>query len=717
MTKINLKSDIKKACDILRRDDGTSSVNDYMEQISWLLFLKIFEGLEKQQEEIYIVRGEEYEPIIEEKYRWSNWATKDWIGKPKECLKEFVDNVDNIIKVIGEQDKAVIHFIDNVLFPYLTSLSGTSEKEKVASIFSEISGNKVRSPYNLMDVIDKLKGIEPENYEDTHVLSQFYEELLLNMGNEAGWGGEFYTPRPVVEFICKVVNPEVGDSILDPFAGSGGFLIEAYKYIKNQLGDTITTQDNKTLQTKTFYGYEKKPLPYLVGVMNVILHGLQNPNFFRKNTLQEDVHDVSNENRFSVIMTNPPFGGEENKNVQSNFPFQVQPTEALALQYCMRKLKLDGKCGIILPEGKLLFGMGTFKQIRKELISNYNVNTIISLPRGVFTCMGTGIKSCIIFFDKSKKTSEIFYYELEGKFTKRNPIQLEHFQEALDLIEKKEITKKSWIVSINDLIEKDYDLTAQNPNRVEEGYEKSPLKLLNESSEINNEIKIELQRLTNLEKEFIEFKNSVNFKEEEFGSVCDLLRGPFGSSVKKSVCVAKGKNTYKLYEQGNVIENNFKIRNYYLTEEKFEELKKFEVQYGDILFTCAGTIGRVAIVPEDAEKGIINSVLMRVRVNTEKADINYMKLLLESPNIQYLMFGDSKGGAIKNLKRTALLKSIKIPLIVNEKGYDIESQKELAKLQNKIIAKMNNINDLMLKQKSKNHSFNIANLYGAFEVK
>ena len=489
MTKINLKSDIKKACDILRRDDGTSSANDYMEQISWLLFLKIFEGIEKQQEEIYIVRGEEYEPIIEEKYRWSNWATKDWIGKPKECLKEFVDDVDNIIKVIGEQDKAVIHFIDNVLFPYLTSLSGTSEKEKVASIFSEISGNKVRSPYNLMDVIDKLKGIEPENYEDTHVLSQFYEELLLNMGNEAGWGGEFYTPRPVVEFICKVVNPEVGDSILDPFAGSGGFLIEAYKYIKDQLGDTITTQDNKTLQTKTFYGYEKKPLPYLVGIMNVILHGLQNPNFFRKNTLQEDVHDVSKDNKFSVVLTNPPFGGEENKNVQSNFPHQVQATECLALQYIMRKLDNGGKVGMVIPEGQIMFGGGKFLDTRKELVEKFNVSKIVSLPTGIFTSMGTGVKTCLLFFEKTgKPTEEIWYYDLEGKFTKKQKITEKDFEDALNKIEKREISDSSWVVSISEIVEKDYDLTPRNPNKKDEFEFQEPKEIVDEIENLDYEI-------------------------------------------------------------------------------------------------------------------------------------------------------------------------------------------------------------------------------------
>ena len=252
MTKINIRSEVKKACDILRRDDGTSSANDYMEQLSWLLFLKIFEGIEKQQEEVANLKGEKYEYVIDPKFHWSNWANRDWIGKPKESLKEFVDDVNNILRVIGKQENAVIYFIDNILFPYLRSLKGNPEKEKIAQLFSEITGNKVRSPYNLMDVIDKIKNIDPNNYEDTHILSQFYEELLLNMGSEAGWSGEYYTPRPVIQFIVKVVDPNINDKILDPFVGSGGFLIEAYKYISKKLGNSMTKKEYDKLQTSTF---------------------------------------------------------------------------------------------------------------------------------------------------------------------------------------------------------------------------------------------------------------------------------------------------------------------------------------------------------------------------------------------------------------------------------------------------------------------------------
>jgi len=484
-----IRSEIKTACDILRTDDGTSGATDYIEQLSWLLFLKVFEGVEEELEEIAILNGEEYIPVIDKKYRWSNWAKRDWIGKPKECLKEFVDDVDEEFKKIDKPENAIIHFINNILFPYLRNLSGTPEREKVAQIFMEISGNKMKSPYNLMDVIEKIDKIDPRNYEDTQVLSQIYEEILLNMGSEAGWSGEFYTPRPVIRFIVKIIKPKVGEKIFDPFGGSAGFLVEAYKYIRDELGDKITVQEEEILQRETFYGHEKKPLPYLLGTMNMILHGILTPNYYRRNSLMEDVHNVSEHEKYDVIMTNPPFGGKENKIVQNNFPYPVQATEALALQYIMRKLKDGGRAAVILPEGQIMFGGGKFKEIRRELLEKFNVFAIVSLPQGVFSAMGAGVKTNIVFFEKSgEPTKEIWYYELEGKFTKKNRIKDKDFEDALKKFEKRGISENSWIVSIEEIKKRDYDLTPKNPNKKEEIEYREPEEILKEIEEVDLKI-------------------------------------------------------------------------------------------------------------------------------------------------------------------------------------------------------------------------------------
>jgi type I restriction enzyme M protein len=357
MNRKDLANDIWRACDIMRRDDGTTGVLDYMEQLSWLIFLKVFEDVEKRLEDEAKFAGKTYQPIIEPGYRWSAWAKKDWRGEE------------------------LIKFIDNELFPYLRALAGSPEREKISMIFNEIRGNRMKSPYNLKDVINLIDRIDFNDVEDSHVVSQVYEDLLLRMGREGGVAGEFYTPRPIVRLMVKIVNPEVGETVFDPFCGSCGFLAESYKRMKES--KELTVREYETLQKETFHAQEKKPLPYLIGVMNCILHDLLTPNVVRKNTLEENIRNIPEAQRFDVILTNPPFGGKEGRQIQQNFPVQSQATELLALQYVMKKLKLNGRCGIVVPEG-ILFRGDAFAQVKKELLENFNLHTIVSLPSGVF---------------------------------------------------------------------------------------------------------------------------------------------------------------------------------------------------------------------------------------------------------------------------------------------------------------------------------------------
>jgi type I restriction enzyme M protein len=268
--------------------------------------------------------------------------------------------------------------------------------------------------------------IDFNNIEDSHILSQFYEDLLVKLGRESGIAGEFYTPRPIVRLMVKILNPKMNGHmrLLDPFCGSCGFLVESYKHIMNN--QNISAKDYMRLQREVFLGIEKKSLPYLVGLMNCILHGILTPNLINKNSLVENILNFGIEERFESIMTNPPFGGTENKQIQQNFPLKSQATELLALQQIMRRLKPSGKCGMIAPEGLLSRG-DTFLKVRKELLENFNVHTIVSLPAGVFanvTAGGQGPKTNIIFFDKAGPTNTIWFYELtpNKSFTKANPI-------------------------------------------------------------------------------------------------------------------------------------------------------------------------------------------------------------------------------------------------------------------------------------------------------
>lgn len=461
------KADIKRACDILRRDDGVGAGN-YVEQLSWLLFLRVFEKVEEQIKELDEAEGRKPQTIVEKDFQWSAWAKKDWKDKDE-----------------------LIHFINRKLFPYLRALKGTSVKEKVSEIFRELDGNKIRSAYTLLDVIQILDKIEMAHYQDTHLLSQVYEEILQEMGAEGGWAGEFYTPRPVVRAMVEILNPQLGETILDPFVGSAGFLVEAFHHLEEGLKkkSKLGVKEWRILQTKTFYGQEKKPLPFLIGTMNMMLHKVLVPNIIRANTLmKEDVHNVPDSEKVNIIITNPPFGGKEHQTVQNNFPIPVAATEALALQYVMRKLKNGGRCGIVLPEGQILFGGGTFQKIREELLQKFNVHTIISLPKGVFASMGAGVKTNLVFFDKTGQTKEIWFGEIEGKFTKKKIIQDSHLEDVMRKWKKREVSDNTWLISIDEIAKNNFDLSPKNPKKALSDKLPEPKDLLNQIRKSQKEV-------------------------------------------------------------------------------------------------------------------------------------------------------------------------------------------------------------------------------------
>ncbi len=453
MNRETLANEIWRACDIMRRDDGTTGIMQYMEQLSWMLFLKAFEAIEDRYEAQAALGGPTYQRVLDGDYRWSVWTTKDWPGHE------------------------LVTFVDGALFPYLRSLSGSRERDVIGHIFTEIPGNRMKNPYNMKDVIAILDKIDFQSLEDTHVVSTVYEGLLLKMGQEGGIAGEFYTPRPIVRLMVKIVDPKIGETVHDPFLGSGGFLAESYLLMKGSR--ELTIEDHETLQRHTFYGQEKKPLPTLLGMMNVILHGITAPNIVRKNTLEENIRNIPEAQRHDVILTNPPFGGKEGRHVQQNFPVQSQATELLALQHVMKKLKRNGRCGIVVPEG-VLFRGDAFATVKKELLENYNLHTIISLPMGVFgnvSSSGSGPKTNLLFFNRTGRTKDIWYYELlpppETKYTRTNTIQDDHMSDALAKWSDRALSQQSWIVPVEEIVERGYDLTARNPNREEE-YEHRP---------------------------------------------------------------------------------------------------------------------------------------------------------------------------------------------------------------------------------------------------
>jgi type I restriction enzyme M protein len=465
-TRETLANEIWRACDILRRDNNCGGIMEYVEHLAWLLFLRFLDAQEDEWEAQAKLASRTYTRILDGDLRWSNWAPRDW---PADRLLEFVHGR---------------------LIPYLQSLGGDPLRETIRGVFSERNVIVCASGYNLKEVLQILNSIDFHSQDDIFTVAQVYEELLRRLGSENRMAGEFYTPRPVVRFMVEVVDPKIGETVYDPACGSCGFLAQAYLHMKK---DEKTIEDHRTLQERTFFGQEKKALPALLGLMNMVLHGVAAPQIRRRNTLEENIRSVSE--RFDVVLTNPPFGGVEGRHIQANFPVQASATELLFLQHIMKKLKpRDGaRCGMVVPEGTLFRG-GAFATVKQDLLEQFNLHTIVSLPPGTFAPY-SDVKTALLFFERPGPTNELWYYELplpEGlkKFSKGNPIQDQHFSEARELWRAWDayrkgrgpreacLSERSWIVPVEEIEARSYDLTARNPNRKDAEAMPSPIELV-----------------------------------------------------------------------------------------------------------------------------------------------------------------------------------------------------------------------------------------------
>lgn len=465
-TREVLANEIWRACDILRRDNNCTGIMEYVEHLAWLLFLRFLDAQEEEWETQAKLAEQPYVPILEPEYRWQNWATKDL---PADEL---------------------LAFVHGRLIPYLQHLGGDPLRDTIRSVFAERNVIVCASGYNLKDVLQIINGINFHSRDDIFTVSQVYEELLRRLGNENRLAGEFYTPRPVVRFMVELVDPQIGETVYDPACGTCGFLAQAFLWMKQK---ERTIKDHRILQEATFYGQEKKPIPALLGLMNMVLHGVTSPRIVRRNTLEENIRTVSE--RFDVVVTNPPFGGIEGRHIQQNFPVQCNATELLFLEHIMKKLKpRDGaRCGMVVPEGALFRG-GVFAEVKRDLLDQFNLHTVVSLPPGTFAPY-SDVKTALIFFERPGPTKEIWYYELPlpeslKKFSKGNPIQDEHFDEARKLWKvwhdyrngqgPREgcLSERSWIVPVEEVKQRGYDLTARNPNRSEAEALPSPVEIV-----------------------------------------------------------------------------------------------------------------------------------------------------------------------------------------------------------------------------------------------
>lgn len=466
----------KNIDDVLHKDAGCTSELDYTEQSSWLLFLKYLDALEQDKAAEAALEGKTYRFILAEPFRWAKWAAP----------RSADGKVDHNTAMTGEDLR---EFVNAHLFPYLAGFkqraSGPNTIEyKIGEVFGEIK-NKVQSGYNLRDVIDLVDELRFGTQTEKHELSHLYEVKIKNMGNAGRNGGEYYTPRPLIRAMIKVLNPKIGERIYDGACGSAGFLCEAYEHLRAQPG--LSTDDLTTLQTRTFYGKEKKSLAYVIAIMNMILHGIEAPNVVHTNTLGENINDIQEKDRFDIILANPPFGGKERKEVQQNFPIKTGETAYLFLQHFIKSLKAGGRAAIVIKNTFLSNTDNASVSLRKLLLESCNLHTVLDCPSGTF--QGAGVKTVVLFFEKGAPTRKVWYYQLDpgrslGKTSALNDADLEDFVALQPAFAD---SSKSWAVDIADIDTATYDLSVKNPNGGEAIALRSPREILDEIAALDAE--------------------------------------------------------------------------------------------------------------------------------------------------------------------------------------------------------------------------------------
>lgn len=479
---------IKSLQDVMRKDAGINGDAQRIEQIVWLLFLKIFETKEEEWE----LEEENYQEIIPNKYRWNNWAS-DEEGITGDELLEFVETLFKDLK-----NMEVDEYSD-------------SRKILVKEFFKD-THNYMKSGTLLRQVINIVnKDAIFDDYEERHAFNDVYETILRDL-QSAGNAGEFYTPRAVTDFVIDILKPKLGEKIGDFACGTGGFLISALEYIRKNQKSEFTVEDLKELGD-SIYGIEKKPLPYSLCITNMMLHNIDTPNVRHDNGLIEKVKEFKNSELIDVIAMNPPFGGSEEEGIKTNFPmeFRTSETADLFIVRMMYQLKEKGRCGVVLPDG-FLFGEGVKTAIKKKLIEDFNLHTIVRLPNGVFAPY-TGITTNLLFFEKPDYkeegeivTKEVWFFEHPlpkgyKTYVKTKPIKHSEFDLEKSWWNERCENEYAWRVEVNDIIKSNYNLDIKNPNKQEEKLE-SPEFYLNEYEknykeivEIKNRLKEELELL------------------------------------------------------------------------------------------------------------------------------------------------------------------------------------------------------------------------------
>lgn len=470
---------IKTARDTMRKDAGPNGDLDRIPQIAWMLFLKAFDDLEERR----AVLDEDYEPVLPEPLRWRCWA-----GDP----------------VTRRTGPDLLHFVNDDLLPTLAQLRGSGRAGDPAETLGEVfreTRNRMVSGYLLYDLIDQVNRISFTSSDDVHTMARLYESLLREVRDAAGDSGEFYTPRPVIRFMVGRIDPRVGETVLDPAVGTGGFLVESYEHLHRQ---AKTAKQQRKVE-ESLLGFEKKPLPFLLCQMNLLLHGVAKPKVRRANALATDLAE-QRRSGVDVVLTNPPFGGEEESQVQDNFKADRRTAETswLFLQAVMARLQKSrtARCGMIVPNG-VLFADGVGARIKQALLDEFDLHTVVRLPNGVFSPY-TLIPTNLLFFSRGR-TEDVWFYELtppagRKNYTKTKPMRYEEFADCEAWWGGGERTgrvenERAWKISRQTILDGNYNLDLRNPHRPDDLAHRPPADLVKELIETEQEILRVLQAL------------------------------------------------------------------------------------------------------------------------------------------------------------------------------------------------------------------------------
>ena len=452
-TQQSVDQAVKSICDIMRRGNCAGAMQ-YVPELTWILFLRILDEREIREQEEAEALGLSFRTSLEAPYRWREWAA------PPESLPQGETNKRDELQ--NAPQNHFFNFVNTDLLPYLKALkrrpTATPRQKVISEIMTGVERVRIDTERNFLDVLDKVHQLSAETVDPTHVfaLSQVYEGLLLKMGEKGNDGGQFFTPRQAIKAMVRVIDPQVGETVYDPGCGTGGFLASSFEHIRENFGAQATAEHLETLKQQTFWGREKENLIYPVALANLVLHGIDKPNLWHGNTLtgQESYGGLFEDAppAFDVILTNPPFGGKEGKEAQTNFDYKTGATSALFLQHVIRSLQDGGRCGIVLDEGMLFrTNEDAFVKTKRKLLDDCELWCVVSLPGGVFTAAGAGVKTNLLFFTRGKPTRKIWYYDLtDVKVLKKTPLTLKHFDDFFRLLPTRADSELSWTVDMDE---------------------------------------------------------------------------------------------------------------------------------------------------------------------------------------------------------------------------------------------------------------------------